>query len=836
MDSPGEQTLEQLLRHSDWLTALARRLVTDAATADDLVQDTWVAALRNPPDPERPPRPWLAAVLRCLAITRRRREAWRFDLPSEAVTPSAAQVAGRIEQERRLAREVLDLKSPYRDAILLRYYQGLSAARIARAMDVPAATVRSRIQRGLAQLRQRLDAEPGGRQDWIRALALLAGTRGYRAAGAVGVLWGSIFGKIAVVAGSLAVLSLLVWLASGPGGEERPPQAGMQPESRVASGTASVTDSPPAVSAGRSGSHSPRRLPAERAEGAGEVVVTRTAVRKSPDGRRYSSDDGKIIFWSGGGPSGTVPRTIVEAEVTSGSWTARFPRQGPVEVLNLTLAGKWLISPGESWARPEDIPRAILGVEYPRTRLEVVDATEGHPLDGVEILRESQRIEGSLGPWFGPGHPGPHLHEERRRLLSGARSPVEIVLGEQSPGFEPQRAGYWIKARDHAWTYAVFDCALGGDYIVELPLAGGLEVTVAGWPDTTAGFIGLFRDADQKGEPVVVGLTSEAKAKIDDLAVGRYWIGLGRSAGALSPVREGPIEVAPGVLRRVTVPYEPPAGDLHGPVSLEGVVVVQPGPLPESLQLTVESLPARPPREVWTGWTPLPLNQDLQVQGQRIPWHLTVPMPGEYVLEVSPLQVTRTLEVGPAGRSRIQIPLPELTTVRVELVEQDTGRPATLDSIGWQRLDEGDTRRVARNVGTARVDTSGIARFIAPIGRIEASCWFSEQYASAVRELTLVPGTNELSISLRGRCGIRLSLVRGEARMPWARQSFLDVQRVDGSPVILTFSRDLILLDREGKYSVNIMKLKGFEEIDEIVVDVPAETIVPVEVKLVEER
>ena len=45
-------SLESLLQQADWLAALARRLVADPSTADDLVQDSWVAALRDPPRQE----------------------------------------------------------------------------------------------------------------------------------------------------------------------------------------------------------------------------------------------------------------------------------------------------------------------------------------------------------------------------------------------------------------------------------------------------------------------------------------------------------------------------------------------------------------------------------------------------------------------------------------------------------------------------------------------------------------------------------------------------------------------------------------------------------------
>ena len=45
---------EDLLAHSQWARALARTLVRDAATAEDLVQETWVAALKRPPRADRP--------------------------------------------------------------------------------------------------------------------------------------------------------------------------------------------------------------------------------------------------------------------------------------------------------------------------------------------------------------------------------------------------------------------------------------------------------------------------------------------------------------------------------------------------------------------------------------------------------------------------------------------------------------------------------------------------------------------------------------------------------------------------------------------------------------
>ncbi len=57
---------ELLLEHSSWASRLARSLVGESA-AEDLVQETWLAALRHPPKTNRPLKPWLRTVLGNLA-------------------------------------------------------------------------------------------------------------------------------------------------------------------------------------------------------------------------------------------------------------------------------------------------------------------------------------------------------------------------------------------------------------------------------------------------------------------------------------------------------------------------------------------------------------------------------------------------------------------------------------------------------------------------------------------------------------------------------------------------------------------------------------------------
>jgi DNA-directed RNA polymerase specialized sigma24 family protein len=51
-----------MLRDAAWLKRLATMLASDGDDANDLVQESWIAAWRRQPDVSRPMRPWLAKL------------------------------------------------------------------------------------------------------------------------------------------------------------------------------------------------------------------------------------------------------------------------------------------------------------------------------------------------------------------------------------------------------------------------------------------------------------------------------------------------------------------------------------------------------------------------------------------------------------------------------------------------------------------------------------------------------------------------------------------------------------------------------------------------------
>src|SRR6185503_16110462 len=88
--------------------------------------------------------------------------------PREAA-PSTDALAARADAEQIVIRAVLALDEPYRSVVLLRFFEDLPPRRIAERLGVPVETVRTRLRRALAKLREDLDGRVGGTEAWCAA-------------------------------------------------------------------------------------------------------------------------------------------------------------------------------------------------------------------------------------------------------------------------------------------------------------------------------------------------------------------------------------------------------------------------------------------------------------------------------------------------------------------------------------------------------------------------------------------------------------------------------------------------------------------------------------------
>jgi len=159
------------LAYIDSLYGAALRLTANSADAEDLVQDTYLKAIRSSSQfvPGTNLKAWLFTIQHNTFLNRRRRAVKEpVAVESEEIERMAAAGAGAPETpEQLLLRETLDadlqaaldaLPEAFRQAVWLRDVEEFTYAEIAAMLEVPIGTVMSRISRGRRLLYERLSA------------------------------------------------------------------------------------------------------------------------------------------------------------------------------------------------------------------------------------------------------------------------------------------------------------------------------------------------------------------------------------------------------------------------------------------------------------------------------------------------------------------------------------------------------------------------------------------------------------------------------------------------------------------------------------------------------
>ncbi|MGD1277440.1 MAG: sigma-70 family RNA polymerase sigma factor [Tepidisphaeraceae bacterium] len=171
--NPSREQFEQLaLAQLDTLYRVARRLCRTGGEAEDLVQETYVRALRAAESfqlEEFGIRPWLLRIMRNLHASRAQRQQRQPDsLDDQQVesTAAEAEVVGGSEDETRawllegmdeqLVAALGQLPAEYQETLLLWAVDDMSYKEIALALDIPIGTVMSRLHRARQRLATQL--------------------------------------------------------------------------------------------------------------------------------------------------------------------------------------------------------------------------------------------------------------------------------------------------------------------------------------------------------------------------------------------------------------------------------------------------------------------------------------------------------------------------------------------------------------------------------------------------------------------------------------------------------------------------------------------------------
>jgi RNA polymerase sigma-70 factor (ECF subfamily) len=158
-----------LARYQNRLFRYLLRLTANSAVAEDLFQETWLRVITriHRYDERRPFEPWLFSVARNLAIDHLRKASPEsLDEPSDTGETRVARLGADepgslerlLERERRgqLEKRLEELPALYREALSLRFEEEMAFEEIAEVLAAPVSTVKSRVQRALATLRERM--------------------------------------------------------------------------------------------------------------------------------------------------------------------------------------------------------------------------------------------------------------------------------------------------------------------------------------------------------------------------------------------------------------------------------------------------------------------------------------------------------------------------------------------------------------------------------------------------------------------------------------------------------------------------------------------------------
>ncbi len=148
-------------RHLPVMLGLARRILGNAADAEDVAQEAMLRVWTHAPrwQPLAQLRTWLSRVVVNLCLDRKRRAPWvELEAAGELAdpTPDAGERAEETERERLLAAAIAELPARQRAAIVLSYTEGMSNAQVAEILNTTVSAVETLLVRGKQNLRRAL--------------------------------------------------------------------------------------------------------------------------------------------------------------------------------------------------------------------------------------------------------------------------------------------------------------------------------------------------------------------------------------------------------------------------------------------------------------------------------------------------------------------------------------------------------------------------------------------------------------------------------------------------------------------------------------------------------
>jgi RNA polymerase sigma-70 factor (ECF subfamily) len=810
-DTHPELTLSDVT----WLTALARSLTRDGAEADDLVQETWIAASASPPADGAVNRAWLARVLRNFHLKSLRsqdRRSRREQVASRAESqPSSADLVEAAELRRNLADGLLALAEPYRTTLMRVAFEGQTARQIAEVEGVSVGVVRHRLRQARELYKQELDRRCEGEGSrWYAALlpfadlplpgdaATAEAAGGVTVAAAVGGLVVSIQTLVAVSAAAL--VGLFLWLLQAPAAEPQERTQALEADGQVAAWPKDQGPAPAFADRAPPPSRTPR-APAS-------TVATEPIAAATDPGPATVRLTGRLVYRDELGALLPDPR--------SGSFSFEASERAPARTVSVH-AGAFAFDVPSGWvmdlhrgARFEGRAAQMLDFDQkvgPFTAdaelllearrlapvpIEALDADTGEHLRGVQVAERD---------WIG-AHPGLEALEDLR--VTGADSPLQVQL------LQTRATSFYLSAPGYPWTPLEVDPFAEGVRRVLLSRgSANLEVRVEGLADDPCELTLWNKTSLEK--TTHFALDPDGLLRVERLAPGEYQLDA-RSGSLLASTT---LVLEPGdqvVTLELQLPDKPVAS-LSGSLSL-----------PAEWELGDFTL------ELVGDTSTLSLPRGELLQDPRAPELWSLPArpiePGTYSARIEDIGWFTWIEVD-GGPLWLDVPVPR--TVNLRVIDASSGQPLDPEAPGlqvsWAALSEGYRIRTA---GIDHDPRTGTWSFRAPLGPIGVYAKSPEFDGELELDLSTYGTDVELEAYRTGR--LVIDLFDGGTEVPppdefWIYRTALE--SADGTPAriadfIQADGEIFIQVSRAGLYLLEVAAINGYGPIPPAQIEVKA--------------
>jgi RNA polymerase sigma-70 factor (ECF subfamily) len=475
----SDQKLELTPADVAWLTALARTLTGSWPDADDLVQETWVAASTSPPKDGQMNRHWLARVLRNFYLRSWRSHTRRSSREQAVSRPEAVasteELLERAELQKKLAESLIGLEEPYRTSLMLVVFEGFTTARLAEHQGISEVNARRRVRRGRELLREKLKRDYG--HDWQHWAALLlpiarlplpgevapgAPALPPEALGTGGAMaWGS--GALTATA-AVAVVALSLWLPSLLNSKPEPVMIALA-DGLAQKVVTPSTGSTPRAETGARGARAPLAEaladPIREGLGAASDSLESASGNLRVAGRVRVRDEFGALHWPS---SGKLRLETAAGQTTVAVVDGAFELELPPGERQIVVRNAWLDERAAIFEQELQVGPLVSATELeleatwlPSTLLHVVDAASGTPLSNLTVVADqsSRTSHGHVFP-----HPGAFAPEAA--LASDAASPVAL---------HPRTAYqdvYFVSAPGYSWAAFRADHLRGGERTLQL--------------------------------------------------------------------------------------------------------------------------------------------------------------------------------------------------------------------------------------------------------------------------------------------------------------------------------------------------------------------------------